>query len=272
MNAAPFDARYWQLLFLLSLLSFGLLARDFSLQPLQVALAVCCALATQAFWLFRLQLPERRRLSGYLSAIVSAIGLSILVRSDVYWVHPALATLAISSKFVLRFGQGRARTHVFNPANLAAFSAMTWMPHAWLSPGQWGQELLAAFWIAGLGLIVSGRVGRCDISLSLLGFWLSLLALRLWWLDYAPQLAWAMWRHQVFNGATLLFAFFMISDPMTTPHQRSARIAYAACVALTALIWQYGYFLQQGLIAGLFLCSFCVPLLNRYSGGARFQW
>jgi Na+-translocating ferredoxin:NAD+ oxidoreductase RnfD subunit len=33
------------------------------------------------------------------------------------------------------------------------------------------------------------------------------------------------------NGAVLLFAFFMISDPMTTPQQRSARITYAVAVA-----------------------------------------
>ena len=37
--------------------------------------------------------------------------------------------------------------------------------------------------------------------------------------------SWAIWWHQLGNGALLLFAFFMISDPMTIPNRR----AHADC-------------------------------------------
>ncbi|MGB2833937.1 MAG: hypothetical protein WBC07_13395, partial [Methylotenera sp.] len=134
------DARYFQLVFLVSLLLFGALARDFSLTSTQVALTFASAVGAQAFWQFWLRLPNRKNLQGYLSALVTTCGIAILVRSDVAWVHPALACLAMSSKFMFRFGKGSTRGHILNPANFAAFSAFAWMPHAWLSPGQWGNE------------------------------------------------------------------------------------------------------------------------------------
>lgn len=267
-----FDARYFQIVFLVSLLLFGALARDFSLSVGQVLFTLGSAVGTQATWQFVLKLPNRHSLQGYLSALISSCGIAILVRSDVIWVHPALACLAMSSKFVLRFGEGKNRGHMLNPANLAAFSAMLWMPHAWLSPGQWGQETLAAMWMLALGATVTGRVKRWDVSLSFLTAWLGLLAARLLWLDYAPSLAVDMWLHQALNGATILFAFFMISDPMTTPQHARARMAYAVCVAASAFVWQYGLFKPHGLIVALFAWSLTVPMWNKLFKAQRFGW
>lgn len=266
------DARYFQLLFLISLLLFGALARDFSLTGGQVAFTFISAVATQAFWLHLLKLPNRNKWLSYLSAFVTTCGIAILVRSDVIWAHAVLASIAISSKFMFRFGEGAHRGHILNPANLAAFSAMMFMPHAWVSPGQWGQETLTALWMLGLGMTVTGKVARWDVSLAFLVTWLGLLAGRLFWLGYALGLALDMWYHQALNGATILFAFFMISDPMTTPQRRGARIVYAVCVALTAFVWQYGLFKPQGLIVALFVWSFTVPVWNKHFQNKRFSW
>ena len=266
------DARYFQIGFLLSLLLFGALARDFALTGTQVLLAFTSAALTQAFWQFALKLPQRRSVQGYLSALVTACGISILVRSDSQWVHPALACLALSSKFVLRFGAGAARAHIFNPANLAAFVVFTGLPHAWLSPGQWGQEALASLWMLALGAAVTGRISRWGVSCTFLATWLGLYAARLAWLGYASDLALSMWWHQAMNGATILFAFFMISDPMTTPQHAGARCAYTACVAATAFAWQFGLFKPQGLIVALFAWSLTVPLWNRVFAAQRFAW
>ena len=65
------DARYFQIVFLVSLLLFGALARDFSLTIWQVLLTFCSAVGTQAVWQFALKLPNRHNISGYLSALVS---------------------------------------------------------------------------------------------------------------------------------------------------------------------------------------------------------
>lgn len=266
------DARWFQITFLASLLMFGAFARDFSLSLAQVMFTFLAALATQACWLHALNLPGKRQFNAYLSAVVSGFGLSILIRSDQLWVHPLLAVIAMSSKFVMRMGQGEARSHVLNPVNLAAFLAWAYVPHAWLSPGQWGSESLSALWFLALGGVVTGRVKRWDISVTLLFAWASLLVGRLVWYEYSQAQMYAIAVQQLSNGALLLFAFFMISDPMTTPHAQAARIMYAVMVACLAFCWQYLLFRPQGLIVALFVCSWTVPWINRFWGGKRFAW
>jgi Na+-translocating ferredoxin:NAD+ oxidoreductase RnfD subunit len=127
-------------------------------------------------------------------------------------------------------------------------------------------------WFVALGGLVTQRISRWDVSLSFLATWAGVLALRLWFLDYAWNPGAAMWLQQISNGAVLLFAFFMISDPMTTPQRRTARIAYAVAVALLAFGWQFVLFKPHGLIVMLFLMSWTVPLWNQLWPQQRFEW
>jgi Na+-transporting NADH:ubiquinone oxidoreductase subunit NqrB len=256
----PRDARIFQILFLAALLTTGVLLRDFSLHPLQMALAFGSGLATQAFWLRRLGLEQK----GFLSAIVTCCGLSLLLRSDALWVHPLAAAIAMSSKFVLRIN-GK---HLYNPANLGVVFAISFLPGTWVSPGQWGNDLAMAVWVLMLGTIVTTRARRLDVSWVFLGGFLGLVALRVLLLGQS----WAIWWHQLGNGALLLFAFFMISDPMTIPNRRGTRIAYALLVAVGAAAWQYFLFRPNALIWSLFLFTPLVPLLDRWMPGTRFDW
>ncbi len=269
---AGLDARWFQIAFLASLLLFGAMVRDFAITPPQIALTFAAALLTQAAWQWGLDLPGKASWHGYLSAIVSAIGISILVRADSLWAHPLLAMIAMSSKYLVRAGIGASRSHVFNPANLAALFACCVLPGTWLSPGQWGSGTLLALWLFALGGLVTQRITRRDVSFAFLGTWAGLLALRLVWLDYAWEVGHAMWLQQVSNGATLLFAFFMISDPMTTPQRRGARLAYAIGVAGAAFVWQYMLFKPHGLILMLAAASISVPLINWRWQQRRFEW
>lgn len=256
----PRDARIFQIVFLAILLMTGVLLRDFSIQPLQVALTFGAGLATQAYWLKRLGLQQR----GILSAVVTCCGLSLLLRSDTLWVHPLVAALAMSSKFVLRV-HGK---HLYNPANLGVIAAITLLPGTWVSPGQWGNDLALAVWFLMLGTVVTQRARRLDISWVFLGAFLGLVALRVLLLGQP----WTIWWHQLGNGALLLFAFFMISDPMTIPNRREARIAYALIVAIGAIVWQYFLFRPNALIWSLFLLTPLVPLFDRWLPNAGFEW
>jgi enediyne biosynthesis protein E5 len=256
----PHDARVFQIVFLALLLMTGVLLRDFAIQPLQVALTFGAGLAAQAFWLERLGFKHR----GILSAVVTCCGLSLLLRSDTLWVHPLAAAFAISSKFVLRV-RGK---HLYNPANLGVIAAITLLPGTWASPGQWGNDLALAVWLLMLGTLVTQRAHRLDVSWVFLGAFLGLAALRVLLLGQS----WSIWWHQLGNGALLLFAFFMISDPMTTPNRREARIAYGIVVAVGAIAWQYVLFRPNALIWSLFLLTPLVPLLDRWLPGAGFKW
>ncbi len=266
------DARWFQLVFLSSFLLFGSVARDFSISSSQIGLTFVAGIATQMFWQFALKLPQRFRISGYLSALITCFGISILVRSENLWAHPLLAALAMSSKYLVRFGRGENRGHLFNPANFAAVCAMYLIHGSWISQAQWGSSALFSIWLIGLGGAVTGRIRRLDIGLAFLVIWASLLAARLVVLGYAWDPGAAMWVHQLSNGALALFAFFMISDPMTTPRQRVARIAFALVVALGALYWQFVLFKGNGLIVSLFVCSALVPLFNRFWPAPGFAW
>src|SRR4029453_8577831 len=104
------DARYLQIGFLGSFLLFGALVRDFALRPEQVGPTFPAALLTQLAGARLTGLPGH----SLLSAVVTSLGLSILVRADSLWVHPLVAMLAIGAKFVLRWN-GK---HLCNPANL----------------------------------------------------------------------------------------------------------------------------------------------------------
>ena len=254
------DARIFQIVFLAALLTVGVLLRDFSLQPLQMFLAFAAGLATQAFWLKRLGLRQK----GFLSAVVTCCGLSLLLRSDTLWAHPLAAVLAMSSKFLLRVN-GK---HLYNPANFGVIAAITLLPGTWVSAGQWGSDLALAVWFLMLGTIVTQRARRLDVSWVFLSTFLGLVAVRAAWLGQS----WAIWWHQLGNGALLLFAFFMISDPMTIPNRSGARIAYALIVAVGAAAWQYLLFKPNALIWALFLLTPLVPALDRLFPAEKFAW
>jgi Na+-transporting NADH:ubiquinone oxidoreductase subunit NqrB len=260
MKLFPNDARIWQIAFQAILLTVGVLARDFSLAASQMALCFAAGLATQAIWVRALGLKG----VGFLSAAITCFGLSLLLRAESLWVHPLAAALAISAKFTLRV-RGK---HLFNPANLGVVAAVTLLPGAWISPGQWGSDLALAAWFVALGGLVASRAQRADTSWIFLAAYLGLAGLWTLWLGKSL----ASWLHQMENGALLLFAFFMISDPMTTPNRRCARILHALGVAALAFAWQFLLYKPNGLIWALFLCVPLVPLLDRWLPGERFRW
>jgi Na+-transporting NADH:ubiquinone oxidoreductase subunit NqrB len=256
----PRDARIYQIAFQAILLTVGVLARDFALDPRQMALAFGAGLVTQRLWLKGLGLEHR----GMLSAIITCFGVSLLLRSDTLWVHPFAAAVAMSSKFVLRV-RGK---HVFNPANLGVIAALVLLPGTWVSPGQWGNDVALAGWFVALGGLVTQRARRWDISWVFLAAWLGLVAARVLVLGQP----WTILAHQLANGGLLLFAFFMISDPLTIPNRRSARIGYAILVATIAFVWQFVLFRTNALLWALFIAAPAVPLIDWRWPGAKFVW
>jgi Na+-transporting NADH:ubiquinone oxidoreductase subunit NqrB len=254
------DARLFQIAFQAILLTVGVLVRDFALDPRQMALAFAAGLVTQWIWLKALGLEHK----GALSAVITCFGLSLLLRADTLWVHPLAAALAISSKFVLRVN-GK---HVYNPANFGVVLALVLVPGTWVSPGQWGNDVALAAWFVALGGLVTQRARRWDIAWMFLAAWASLVAARVLWLSQP----WTIFAHQFANGGLLLFAFFMISDPMTIPNRRGARVAYALMVAALAFGWQFALFRPNALLWALFLATPLVPLIDRWWPGERFAW
>ena len=135
--------------------------------------------------------------------------------------------MAIGSKYLIRW-KGK---HIFNPANFGLVVLSLLFTGAWISPGQWGTAPIFALFLLGMGGIVTGKAKRWDVSLTLLGSYAALIFGRAIWLGDPLTIP----VHQLQSGALLIFAFFMISDPKTTPDARLGRVLYAMTVSYTHL-------------------------------------
>ena len=175
----------------------------------------------------------------------------------------AAGVIAIASKYFIRW-RGK---HIFNPANFGLVILSLLFSAAWISPGQWGQATLFALLLLALGGVVTGKAKRWDVSLSVLGFYAALVFGRAIWLG--DPLAIPV--HQMQSGALLIFAFFMISDPKTTPDSRLGRVIYAALVATVGFSIQFGMYNAAGIILALILCAPIVSLIDRLLPSGRYQ-
>ncbi|MDD2884749.1 MAG: RnfABCDGE type electron transport complex subunit D [Dechloromonas sp.] len=264
LRSTGVDPRFFQISFQAILLTAGVLLRDFSLWPLQMALALAAAVVTQAFWrrVFRLSGV------GFLSPLITGLGLALLLRADQWWAHPLAAALAISGKFLLRV-RGK---HVFNPANAGVGLALLLLPGTWVSPGQWGHDLGMAVWLVALGAAVVQRARRDDAAWLFLLVFLGLTAARLIFLGHEPGRIWEIFSHQALNGALLLFAFFMISDPMTLPDRAGPRRLHVVLVASLAFIWQFLLYQPQGALWSLLILAPLVPVWDVIWPGQKHRW
>jgi len=252
------DPRLYQIATLAGLLAYGVYRLHLEVQ-VQTALAiVATALVTQL---------ACTRLSGRFdprSALISALSLCLLLRTGSLSLAMLAAFVAIASKFVLRVRD----KHVFNPTNFALVTMMLATGEVWVSPGQWGSGLVFAFLLACAGGLVVNRAARADVTLAFLICWASMLVARSLWLGEPLAIP----LHRLENGALVLFAFFMISDPRTTPDSRAGRLLFAALVALGAYAVQFSLFRTNGLLWSLAVCSLLVPLIDRLLPGRRYQW
>jgi Na+-transporting NADH:ubiquinone oxidoreductase subunit NqrB len=254
------DPRIYQIATLAGLLGYGVFWLDLEVQARTAVAIVATALLTQL---------ACTRLSGRggfdpRSALISALSLCLLLRTGSLGLAMLTAVVAITSKFALRVRD----KHVFNPTNVALVAMMLATGEVWVSPGQWGSGLVFAFLLASAGGLVVNRAARADVTLAFLASWASLLVARSLWLGEPLAIP----RHRLENGALVLFAFFMISDPKTTPDSRAGRLLFSALVALGAYAVQFYLFRTNGLLWSLAVCSLLVPLLDRLLPGTRYQW
>ncbi|CAM3792579.1 RnfABCDGE type electron transport complex subunit D [Litorimonas haliclonae] len=258
-SAVSVDPRHYQIGVLASLILFGLFHFGFDLAWWHVAGCVGSTLVTQAF-------ADRivgRRFDPR-SPLISALSLTLLLRTGSLTLSIAAGVLAVSSKYILRW-KGK---HIFNPANFGLVVLSLLFTSAWISPGQWGAAPLFALLLLGLGGMVTGKAKRWDISLALLGSYGLLICGRALWLG--DPLAIPV--HQMQSGALLIFAFFMISDPKTTPDARAGRLVYAAIVAAVGFTIQFGLYNAAGIILALILTAPLVPLIDKIFKAERYSW
>ncbi|HEY9833017.1 MAG TPA: RnfABCDGE type electron transport complex subunit D [Stenomitos sp.] len=198
------------------------------------------------------------------SALITSLGLSLLLRADHYTTMILAGSLAILSKFLFHF----ERKHFFNPANFGIVAALLLTQDAWVSPGQWGEDGWYALLFAGTGGLVLKRVGRWDTTAAFLGIYALLEAIRNLWLGWT----WDVFIHRLMSGSLLLFALFMITDPRSIPNARISRIIWAGCIAILTFILRNQFFISTSVFWALFFLSPLIVFFDMFWSAPRFSW
>ncbi len=199
------------------------------------------------------------------SVLISAMSLCLLLKTNHWYTSLFAAFVTVGSKYLFKWN----RKHIFNPSAAGIISALVFTHDAWLSPGQWGSNAVIFFGAVTLGVIVVTRVQKLDVSLA---FLITYVGLLYWRQIYV--LGWPMdyFVHSVNTGSLLLFTFFMISDPRTSPNHPVARILWAVLIAavafyLAAFKWKY-----NTIIWVLVAAAPLVPLLDWLFKSKSFSW
>lgn len=279
------DPRNYQILFLILFLILGIGTRDWTLRPDLVFVLIITCLLTQ--WLAVETLPKLKskfhklsqkipdseqnesiiiytKLASLKSALITALGLTLLLRADHYSTMILAAFLAILSKFIFQV----QNKHFFNPANFGIIAALVLTSDAWVSPGQWGDDGWYALLFLGTGGMVVSRVGRWDTTAAFFGTYALLEAMRNFWLGWT----WDVFSHRLMSGSLLLFAFFMITDPRSIPNARISRILWAVSIAICTFILRNQFFLSTAVFWALFALAPLSILLDYLWSAPQFSW
>ncbi|MBD2667035.1 hypothetical protein B6N60_00048 [Richelia sinica FACHB-800] len=262
------DIRDYQILFLGSFLILGIGTRDWTLKPELIGIAIATCLTMQCLLSVVTSksqgFQDKIQLSNLRSALITGLGLSLLLRAD-HWTTMALAAaVAITSKFILHIGH----KHFFNPGNFGIISALVLTGDAWVSPGQWGDEWWYGLLFIGTGGMILQRIGRWDTTAAFLGAYSLLEAVRNLWLGWT----WDVYVHRLMSGSLLLFALFMITDPRSIPNAKLGRIIWALCIAILTFILRNYFYLSTAVFWSLFALSPLTILIDYLWSAPRFAW
>ena len=281
------DPRNYQILFLSFFLFLGIATRDWTLRPDLILVVIVTCLLTQWLAIFVLENSQGKllnllikkserldksesdfaifsKMASLKSAIITALGLSLLLRADHYTTMILAGSLAILSKFLFQV----ERKHFFNPANFGIIAALILTNDAWVSPGQWGDDGWYALLFVGTGGMVLKRVGSWDTTAAFLGSYALLEAIRNLWLGWT----WDVYCHRLMSGSLLLFSLFMITDPRSIPKSRFGRLLWAGFIAILAFILRNYFFISNGVFWALFALSPLSVLLDFIWSAPQFSW
>ena len=244
------DPRFHLAAVIVSLHALGQTVLDFEISIAQILISM----GTAGTIGFAVAFVRDRTIAWPASAVLAGNGVAFLLRvpgtrhgdwwsTQGWWVFAGTATIALGSKYLIRWnGQ-----HIFNPSNFGLVICFLVLGSNRSNPLDfwWGPispRVLAALIVIGIGgiaILIRLRIAAIAVS-----FWLSLAAamgvlavaghcISARW-HLGPICGWKFWWVIVTSPETLVFLFFMITDPKTSPKGRVARSLYGVSIGIFA--------------------------------------
>jgi Na+-translocating ferredoxin:NAD+ oxidoreductase RnfD subunit len=187
------------------------------------------------------RLRHRRWIVPDGAAITALLCALILAPQAAWYLPPVAAAIAITSKHTIRVRWGQRRIHVLNPAAAGLLATLLVFPagQSW-----WGALTnRPTIWILALitvGFIVDRHVAKLPQALAFLASYFGLFTTIAFTtmggglLSISGQLA-EVYRPPFVNAA-LFFAFFMLTDPPTSPNREREQLRFGAIAGAIAVI------------------------------------
>jgi enediyne biosynthesis protein E5 len=204
-----------------------------------------------------------------LSAHISGLAVAMLLyANERLWPIAFATATAIGSKVIFRAPLDKGTRHFFNPSNFGITITLLLFPWVGIAPpyhftenlDRWGDWILPAI------IIVSGTFlnTRFTHRLPLIAAWLGGFTLQAFArsLIFGTPVTAALL--PMTGMAFILYTFYMVTDPATTPNSSRAQVAFGAGVAAT-----YGLLLVTHVVFGLFFALTIVCALRGVSLYAR---
>lgn len=197
-----------------------------------------------------------------LPAHITGLACSMLLYANERLVVIAFAAVvAIVSKSLLRAPTARGARHVFNPSNFGITVTLLLFPWVGIAPPYHFTENLSGVgnWLVPGFIICSGTFlnARFTRRLPLISGWVGGFLLqavvRHVWLDASLSAALL----PMTGVAFILFTFYMVTDPPTTPNSTTAQVAFGLSVAAV-----YGLLMAVHVVFGLFFALTSVALIR----------
>ena len=237
---------------IISIHFLGQIALGFRVSVPQILVAILVCAVIEVGW----TLYKTGTLVWPASAMLTGSGVALILRlsdmqSNDHWswrgwyVFALVAGLSLITKYLIRY----RGSHIFNPSNVGLVAAFLLLGSARIEPldfwwAPFDGWMIAAYLIILVGgLLITARLHLLGMSAA---FWLTLAVgigvlaasghcMTARW-SFEPVCGAHFWWVIVFSPEILIFLFFMITDPKTTPAGRVARVVFGISVAMVCTL------------------------------------
>lgn len=179
-------------------------------------------------------------------------------------------TVAIGSKALFRARVGNSVRHFLNPSNFGITAALLAFPWVGIAPPYHFTENLSGIgdWLLPAFIVISGTFinYRFTRKLPLIAGWLGGFGLQAWLRSLLFGNSLIAGLMPMTGVAFILFTFYMVTDPATTPTRARSQVVFGAAVALA-----YGVLMKAHIVFGLFFALTLVTLLRGVALYAQVQ-